>query len=68
MSNQKDPADKFAETILTAGIHAAWAVTAAAGTLVYRLLRKPPEKRLKEKDRSSGWGESGQGTQCPNCQ
>ena len=68
MSNQKDPADQFAETILNAGISVAWAVTAAAGSLAYRLLRKSPEKRLKEKDRSSGWGKSGQSVQCPNCQ
>ena len=68
MSNRKDPADTFAETVLTAGVYAAWAVTAAAGTLVYRLLRKSPEKRLKDKDRNTGWGDTGQNTQCPNCQ
>ena len=68
MSYQKDPVDKFVEGLFVAGASAAWAVTAAVGSLAIRLLRKPPEKRLKEMNRSSGWGDSGQVTQCPSCQ
>ena len=68
MGYQKDPVDKFVEGLFYATASATWAVTAAAGSLAIRLLRKPPEKRLREMNRNSGWGDSGQVVLCPSCQ
>ena len=68
MSYQKDPVDKFVEGLFVAGASAAWAVTAAVGSLAIRLLRKPPEKRLKKMKRDSGWGEQAQTKVCSRCE
>ena len=68
MSYQKDPIDQFVEGMFYAGATAAWAVTVAVGSLAVRLLRKPPEKRLREMNRGTGWGDSGQVKQCPSCE
>ena len=68
MSHQKDPIDKFIEGMFYAGATAAWAITATAGTLVVKLLRKSPEKRLKNMKHISGWGEQGQMKVCSRCQ
>jgi hypothetical protein len=68
MSYQKDPVDKFVEGLFYAGASAAWAVTAVAGSLVIKLIRKSPEKRLKNMKQNSVWGEDAQAKVCPRCE
>ena len=68
MAHQKDPMDKFVEGLFYAGATAVWAVTAAAGSLIVKLLHTPPEKRLKKMKRDSGWGEQAQTKVCSRCE
>ena len=65
---QGDPVDQIVENLIPALLAVTWTVIAAAGSLAFRLLRKPPEKRLREMNRSSNWGDSGQVKQCPSCE
>ena len=65
---QGDPVDQIVENLIPALLAMIWTVIAVAGSLVFRLFRKSPEKRLRDQKADRGWGNSAQVKQCPACQ